>query len=564
MLLNKATGLLVEDSMLQRFFFLFIHLTIICLRRPPFSQELVSSENWDAATISQVAHDHYRLECIVQLSNALAASASDLLKLYERRLDPIVSKLSKGLASLPDELIGLILTFAVHSEEDRPGYVGCLSQISRRFRRIVQGNCTLWSTLLLCYDTKIDYIEQCINRSGADTDIRIIINDSASVQEAAFDAFVRTSSSVASRWRTVTLSGDWERDWETADVDYTLGGTMNQLFRHRLTLPRLQELDLTQYHYFTNDEQLVWIQSEGVEEGTSWITPNLRVLRCTQYIPSPTLPFNTITIFSLALTLVPNGIGAQLEDLLVFLSSMMNLSEVNLGFVSSESAEQIIGMELQVPHVSFHPAITTFRLHLKEFYAPYRAKMILGPFMEALRMPNVKHLSLHLDWVLVSDNLSPLCSLEISGGLPACIRSLMPNPSTHPHLSFEILSVNVSISDVKIMEPSLSEEPDEERFVKLTIPLDGMPEISVLNVTTCGQLSFSSEHDPTNYPISLRELRLRSCHNVDVRGLQDTIQSLEDIGAWDTLERVVIRDCALLDYDEMVDVVGAERLHFVS
>ncbi len=46
--------------------------------------------------------------------------------------------------------------------------------------------------------------------------------------------------------------------------------------------------------------------------------------------------------------------------------------------------------------------------------------------------------------------------------------------------------------------------------------------------------------------------------------LQETIQSLKDVGVWDTLERVVIVDCKTLEYDIALDVVGREKLRFLD
>lgn len=51
---------------------------------------------------------------------------------------------------------------------------------------------------------------------------------------------------------------------------------------------------------------------------------------------------------------------------------------------------------------------------------------------------------------------------------------------------------------------------------------------------------------------------------MDVEGLRLAVQSLKDVGAWDTLERVVIRGCDLLDNDAALEAVGKERLRFMK
>lgn len=142
------------------------------------------------------------------------------------------------------------------------------------------------------------------------------------------------------------------------------------------------------------------------------------------------------------------------------------------------------------------------------------------------------------------------------------MRAIVPHHSKHPYL--ETLTIKMPPPDVKFSIPALSDVPDEERHIKLTVPLDCIPQVSVLNVTTCGQVSFSPLQVPDNNSFSLRELQLRSCQNVDISGLQEAIRSLKGIGAWDTLGRVVIEDCDLLDYGETVGVVGTERFHYVT
>ncbi len=101
----------------------------------------------------------------------------------------------------------------------------------------------------------------------------------------------------------------------------------------------------------------------------------------------------------------------------------------------------------------------------------------------------------------------------------------------------------------------------------LNIPLEKIPHVSALNVTACGKVTFYRRRESDEAPVqpsssSLRELQLHSCQNMDVGGLQRAVQSLKDAGAWDKLDRVVIKKCNLLDYDATVEVIGKERLHF--
>lgn len=60
--------------------------------------------------------DSLRLEYIIKLSKALIACASELLEHHKQLWNLIVPKLEKGLALLPDEVIGLIFRFFAHPE----------------------------------------------------------------------------------------------------------------------------------------------------------------------------------------------------------------------------------------------------------------------------------------------------------------------------------------------------------------------------------------------------------------------------------------------------------------
>jgi len=63
---------------------------------------------------------------------------------------------------------------------------------------------------------------------------------------------------------------------------------------------------------------------------------------------------------------------------------------------------------------------------------------------------------------------------------------------------------------------------------------------------------------------SLRELHLQSCKNMEAIGLEQIVRSLKEVGAWDTLDRIVIEGCDLLDYETAAEIIGRERLHFAA
>ncbi len=83
----------------------------------------------------------------------------------------------------------------------------------------------------------------------------------------------------------------------------------------------------------------LWYPSSGFPNfARPWVTPNLRVMRCTQYIPPRSCPpFGSITLFILSLTLLPGDAYIQVEELCMFLTSMAGLTEFDLELQTHDS-----------------------------------------------------------------------------------------------------------------------------------------------------------------------------------------------------------------------------------
>lgn len=92
-----------------------------------------------------------------------------------------------------------------------------------------------------------------------------------------------------------------------------------------------------------------------------------------------------------------------------------------------------------------------------------------------------------------------------------------------------------------------------------------MPNVSTLTLEGCGEvLFFDRTSQGLDIPRPLRELELRSCNRyMKPKTLEAAIQSLKSTGAWDMLERMVIRGCESLDETSALAAVGEERLRFL-
>ncbi len=309
-------------------------------------------------------------------------SASELLKLCDHHWKPVVSKLSLGVASLPDELLELIFKFATNPEQAAMKHAFCLSQVSRRFRRIALGDRSLWSTLSLHHGTKIENVKRCIQRSGKEIDLHISFNDTQSIYVSAMNAFMSACSLVAPRWRTLTISGNWDVKY----IHFSISDILKDLQLHRRPLPRLHELCFIQHTYTYHTDHRTWVSSGNVFPGTSWAAPNLKVLRCTEYIPPASFPSSSITFFALTLTLIHGSIDRQIEEFLLFLFSMPNMAKIDLELINCDDTNDDLRRALQF--TSFVcPGVTSFRLHVTNFSLASGTNEILAPFITALQMP---------------------------------------------------------------------------------------------------------------------------------------------------------------------------------
>ncbi len=77
----------------------------------------------DASSISALLSSAHELDTMVSILKPLLSIALDLQEEYKQTLDPVIAKLSRGITSLPNELLHLIFEFAVRTDGHRDGGV---------------------------------------------------------------------------------------------------------------------------------------------------------------------------------------------------------------------------------------------------------------------------------------------------------------------------------------------------------------------------------------------------------------------------------------------------------
>ncbi len=215
--------------------------------------------------------------------DGLKWSLTLLQRCFRRRssLSPITSALSKGLASLPDELLSAIFEYAAPPSPDEGSRQAVwLSHVSRRFRSVAPRKLSR-NTMLMDDSGWERYggrVGTFIGHSGQYTDLHIIIHGSMDAGELR--NFLNVCLPMASRWSSLTVPS-------SVDLDelFTVDAVLQDMFDCRskeLVLPRLHTFDIKQYRSIADTGVDTWATEKFVPD---WTTPGLHAIHCDEYIP---------------------------------------------------------------------------------------------------------------------------------------------------------------------------------------------------------------------------------------------------------------------------------------
>ncbi len=290
----------------------------------------------------------------------------------------------------------------------------------------------------------------------------------------------------------------------------------------------------------------------------SWTSPNLCFLRCAQYLPFPSTVFSSVSTFSFMAFVQYLWSGgesdSQAQRLLAFLASTPSISSFELELY--DPGYIILGV--QQLQECLCPAITSFHLRLPEFQV-FRSegrgrKRFITAFLPALRMPHLEDLTISID-LKNMDGSSAFANL-----LNNCSHVLLP-----PYLADP--SAPLSSLTYKLKCDANGEDHSHIFPLVFAIPLDRIPTVSTLTVTTCtSQVLFSWDEDDTSgnsESCSLREIQFGGCKNMGIGDLRSAFHSLST-EVWDVLERVVVENCRHLGYEKVLEIVGKEKLQYFS
>lgn len=500
---------------------------------------------------------------MISVLKSMTAAVEDIKKQYDQFLGPSISQLSKGIDSFPDELLAIVFEDAVR-EEGAGGVTMAklLSHVSRRFRNVALANRSIWATLRS--NGSMEEWQTFISRSGSSTDFHVFIQTTQLRNRQKWDAFMDRCWQTASRWTSLTLtrlapdpcppSPHYSPDPYETEPEYDYAEHMD---RHRV---RVMKNDMEFIvKAFNGGDRLVhtWrfprlfeldVQCGDLKTKLLWKSPKLQVLRYLGDLPKPSAVFSSVTTFHYEITS-----SSVCCELLKLIASMPNITSLHLTLPSTILKEDVEEPRYFPPSF-LNPPVTFFRLLIPNFpfSTSQNGERFIVAFLHALRIPNMEHFS-----VQVGCKLTGAINRKTEA-LDGLSRALLPVYISEP------LSRPSSVN-FKIVKNGLCDrDPFKVPSWIFPIPLERIPAVSTLTFSTCTRVIFTREDhvgaDIRREPCLLREIRFSGCEQMEIEDLHLTVRSLKHAEAWDTLERIVVENCDLLEYESALEVVGMERL----
>ncbi len=452
-------------------------------------------------TISRLSQDAFRVDSMVTVLKVLTDTALSLQKDFDKCMNHFVPKLSKGIASIPDELVALIFKCATH-QESTLGETVRLSHVSKRFRRIALAEHCLWTTLRS--DWRTEALETCIARNGHNTDLHVVVHLIGEGTHLVLSTFIDVCWPTASRWKTLTLS-EGEINFESSFGEELAVGVLKAM--NGLQLLRLHELHLRYYEDSTGD---------GFESrfNPSWNAPNLRVLRCFECVPAPSNAFSALTSVVISID-SGSRIAVDVLHLFSFLAATPTVTSLDLEISYICSPKPVVFGTLR------NPSITSLNLVLPSFYIGDSRSQFIATFVKALHLPKLEELSFSIEfrcerYCTRFDSQNGNTELLVKS---AHASSLLPDRRSHPRLR----SLTFKLVYIHSLELGRTLEESFKNFSRVLVAF-----IQGSSVAGRGDTW------------GLRELRLRGFEELDRQVLQETIRSLKDIGVQDGLDLLAL------------------------
>ncbi|KLO05825.1 hypothetical protein SCHPADRAFT_1002682 [Schizopora paradoxa] len=500
----------------------------------------------------------FQIDAIVSMLSVLSQSANEIQKYFKQPQERISTKLSKGIDELPEEIATKIFQFAVWEEGCNGGKQALwLSHTSRKFRSIALMSRSLWTTLYSC-DSK-HQLEAFISRAGPREEFHAFAHYDTRIHSSSFgiSGFTNVCQSIAPRWRTMTLTQD--EKLESSDpwgnhvdgVTVLLGMLSSSFTELGLQLPMLEELDIRGYSEYLH------ANSEG--DNFKW-APNLRTLRCSNVLLAPTASLISVSTFDFT-QMISGRFRNPLSLLLRFLSGLPNLTTFNLELYGASEFNSIWALPAtECPSVSsFHLKLRG--LEIKGNLQPQKSDLAL--FMDTLHMPSLDTLTISLGFAEPGGKILGGAWSWKLGELSAILMPKHLSESSRlTSLSYVLWLDRKPLFDYEDVVPR-----DSRAFY---VALDKILNIKKLTISSWIRVQFVKQAPNLRKPdfrerCRLRELKFIGCENMVGADLGWTVSNLVgEFDVWKYIERVTIEDCKRLAYEEVLWIIGEEKLCYLA
>ncbi|KLO04815.1 hypothetical protein SCHPADRAFT_933899 [Schizopora paradoxa] len=493
----------------------------------------------DAETLSVLSLNAYQVDNMVGILKALLETASEIQHEYERCLTPVLSKLSKGIAAIPDELLALIFKHNAATYGRKQAIR--LSHVSRRFRGVALSEHNLWTTLHS--GARKEELETFALRSGQDTGLHIVVRNHPGLSVPKF--FLDACLAVSHRWKSLDIE-ETSHDFVPPEVRSLMWDLKMDEGSH-MHLPRLEELRIASIQRNELGPRLGTQSPVHVRQKFAWTSPRLRKLELENFSLFYTSAFASLISYSYTFELEWDC-DSRIKELHSFLAETSSISTLRLDF------SNFIGLsedEFHLPDIHCR-SVTSLDLCFSEYTFGERAEEFIAALTKALHVPNVQELSLAVNF-----RYADVVNLNNRGEngtehLERLSDSLLPANHTRSHLTMLTYKFGYEVS-----RRWASMKPPVDFTGTFTIPLDRISNVTSLTVTTFTGVRFSREGSVSLVQSHLHRLHFRECNKLDGRV---TVRSLKDVGVWEQIEELVLEDCASHKGKMVLDAVEKEEL----
>ncbi|KLO14967.1 hypothetical protein SCHPADRAFT_287313 [Schizopora paradoxa] len=483
-------------------------MSLVAETHPEYSFLHANSELWtvdEAWNTQRISITLQTMENTQFFLDTLSSSLSENItraKHIVKRITP--EFLGLGLASLPDDVLAMIIELSAEPLERSTMGAHKLAGVSRRFRAVTLKLPKTWCAV----SSKTHDFERALLHPERSKTMGLHVSYQELYEVIHSKSLMQALVPFASRWRSFSYTKYHSAIDSSATTEHHTS----------LQLPQLEHLG---------------VEADNDHFYKEYFMPNLRSATFHNMIP---VPFSTsLTHLAMKFESLDRGDPWDIDGFRRFLHSTPLLVELRLFF---EAKFRTFICELPDPEVLL--------LHLKTLsvitVCDKEEDLVEGcetasDFLATIRAPNLSHLVLGVKVFVVNCSAEPVSEF---------FNGLLPLPSSSPALAF------LDIAVMGVERPHGDEDP-------LHIRYDRVPRLTHLKLET--NLNVTLVHSDDNLP-PLRRVEFVGCTNIDNDFVMSLFRRLRaDPVVWKALEGVIFRACPFIDLDGNSNIDHDGKFH---